>query len=36
MTDTASSPVTAAYLTIAKSASPTSGGNGTVVAYMLT
>ncbi len=36
VTDTASSPVTAAYLTIAKSASPTSGGNGTVVAYTLT
>ena len=35
VSDTASSSVTAAYLTIAKSASPASGGNGTVVAYTL-
>ena len=34
--DSASSPVTGAYLTIAKSATPGSGGNGTVVDYTLT
>ena len=33
---TASSSLTAAYLTIAKSATPASGGNGTVVDYALT
>ncbi len=36
VTDAASAAVTAAYLTIAKSETPDSGGNGTVVSYTLT
>jgi len=36
VSDAAHASVTGAYLTIAKSASPTSGGNGTVVTYTLT
>ena len=36
VTDAAGASVTAAYLTIAKSGTPTSGGNGAVVGYTLT
>jgi fimbrial isopeptide formation D2 family protein/uncharacterized repeat protein (TIGR01451 family) len=36
VSDAASASVTGAYLTIAKSGTPASGGNGTVVSYVLT